>query len=87
MPRWAVSFHTVVRFGEGWHKRTSEFRFIGRRVDLSEVGVEGEVFDLPLGQIFSVERFQRHTVVAHPFLPVPTHLLVPLSRYFAILLV
>jgi len=49
--------------------------------------MEGEVLDLPFCQIFGVERFERHAIIAHPFLSMPAHLLVAFPRYLPILLV
>jgi hypothetical protein len=83
----AISLYAIVRFCERGHKGASKLRLVGRGVDLSEVRVEGEVFDLPVGQIFSIERFQRHTIVTHSFLPMSTHLGVAFPRYLSILLV
>jgi hypothetical protein len=49
--------------------------------------VKREVLDLSLLQIFYVEWFQRHAVITHPFLSMPTHLDIPFARDFAVQLV
>lgn len=49
--------------------------------------MEGEIFDLLLGEVFGVEWFKRHAVVTHSLISVSTHFLILLSWYLAILLV
>ena len=76
VPRGAVGFHSVVRLTEGRHEGRLELGFVGRGVNLPEVGMKGEVLDLPLCEVFSGIGFERHAVVAHPFCPMSAHFLI-----------
>jgi hypothetical protein len=51
VPRWTVWAYAVVRSGERWHVRASELRPVLRGVHFSEVGMEGEVLGLLLGDL------------------------------------
>lgn len=49
--------------------------------------MERKVLDLLLLQVFGVERFQRHAVIAHALFPMPTHLNISLSWNLAVQLI
>lgn len=54
-------------------------------LQLSQVGVKGQVLDLPLSLVADIVRLERHAIIAHPLGTMAAHLFISFALDLAIL--